>query len=114
MTLACSISFPEVPRWPDEVWLQGELVGGLYGVSLGGMFFGESMFAAESDASKVSLYHLCQWMKAKNMDLIDCQIPNDHLMSLGAEMMAEDEFYPFLAKSVNKSTMKGPWIPLSV
>jgi len=92
-----------------ESWRGGKLVGGLYGVSLGGMFFGESMFASEPDASKVALYHLCQWMLANNMDLIDCQIPNDHLISLGAEMMPENEFYPFLAESVKKTTQKGPW-----
>jgi leucyl/phenylalanyl-tRNA--protein transferase len=96
-----------------EAWRDGKLVGGLYGVSLGGMFFGESMFAAESEASKVCLYHLSQWMIAQGMDLIDCQIPNDHLMSLGAEMMTEEEFYPFLEQSVKKRTLNGIWNPLT-
>ncbi len=92
-----------------EAWRDGQLVGGLYGLSLGGMFFGESMFAAESDASKVCLYHLCRWMIAHDMDLIDCQIPNEHLMSLGAQILPRDEFYPLLEESVKKDTFDGPW-----
>jgi leucyl/phenylalanyl-tRNA--protein transferase len=85
-------------------------VGGLYGISIGSMFFGESMFASKPDASKIALYHLCQYMIAKDMDLIDCQIPNDHLLSLGAQILPRDEFYPFLEESVNKNTHSGPWI----
>ncbi|MDA0973980.1 MAG: leucyl/phenylalanyl-tRNA--protein transferase [Bacteroidetes bacterium] len=96
-----------------EAWRNGKLVGGLYGVSLGGIFFGESMFAAESDASKVCLYHLCQLMIAQKMDVIDCQIPNDHLMSLGAEMMERSTFYPLLEVSTKKNTVLGPWKPVS-
>jgi leucyl/phenylalanyl-tRNA--protein transferase len=92
-----------------EAWKDGELVGGLYGISLGGMFFGESMFAKQADASKVCLYHLCQWMIEKKMDIIDCQIPNDHLLSLGAQVLPRDEFYPLLEESVQKNTIKGPW-----
>ena len=93
-----------------EAWQENELVGGLYGVSMGGMFFGESMFAKASDASKVCLYHLSQWMIKHEMDLIDCQIPNDHLMSLGAQILPEGEFYEILKESVQKSTLKGPWV----
>jgi len=92
-----------------ESWRNGKLVGGLYGVSIGDMFFGESMFAAESDASKVALFHLCQWMIVEGMDVVDCQIPNDHLLSLGAQVMLRDEFYQLLAESVNKNTRKGLW-----
>ncbi|NNC82004.1 MAG: leucyl/phenylalanyl-tRNA--protein transferase [Flavobacteriales bacterium] len=93
-----------------EAWMDDSLVGGLYGVSLGGMFFGESMFAQVSDASKVCLYHLCQWMIQHDMDLIDCQIPNDHLFRLGAQVLQPDEFYPFLEESVEKETLEGPWV----
>ena len=92
-----------------EAWMDGELVGGLYGVSIGAMFFGESMFASSPDASKVALYHLCQYMIAEGMELIDCQLPNDHLFSLGAQMMSRDEFYPQLEESVNKMSHKGSW-----
>lgn len=92
-----------------EAWKDEKLVGGLYGVNIGGMFFGESMFAAESNASKVCLYHLCQWMIAHELDLIDCQIPNDHLMSLGAQILPRDEFYPFLEESIQKKGLLGKW-----
>ncbi len=96
-----------------ESWYEGELVGGLYGISLGTMFFGESMFAARPDASKVALYHLCQFMKVRNIDLIDCLIPNDHLMRLGAQILPRDEFYPMLEENVNKTTITGSWNTVS-
>lgn len=96
-----------------ESWFEGELVGGLYGISLGTMFFGESMFAARPDASKVALYHLCQFMIEKNMDLIDCQIPNDHLLSLGAQILPREEFYPMLEENVKKSSHIGRWSAVS-
>ncbi|NND95640.1 MAG: leucyl/phenylalanyl-tRNA--protein transferase [Flavobacteriales bacterium] len=95
-----------------EAWKDDLLVGGLYGISIGGMFFGESMFAKESDASKICLFHLCQWMIANDMDIIDCQIPNDHLISLGAQILPADEFYPLLKESVEKKTIEGPWRPV--
>lgn len=92
-----------------ESWRDGRLVGGLYGVSIGTIFFGESMFAAESEASKVALYYLCQWMIANGLELVDCQMPNDHLFSLGAQMLSRDEFYPMLEACVQKATIPGPW-----
>lgn len=67
-----------------EVWRDGDLVGGLYGVSLGRMFFGESMFSLVSDASKVALVHLCGTLEERDFGLIDCQMATDHLLSLGA------------------------------
>ncbi|MFZ1574156.1 MAG: leucyl/phenylalanyl-tRNA--protein transferase [Chromatiaceae bacterium] len=67
-----------------EVWRDGDLVGGLYGVSLGRMFFGESMFSLVSDASKVALVHLCGTLEERGFGLIDCQMATDHLLSLGA------------------------------
>ncbi|MFD0940521.1 leucyl/phenylalanyl-tRNA--protein transferase [Pedobacter boryungensis] len=72
-----------------EVWQDDKLVGGLYGVKINNVFCGESMFSLVSNASKVALVHL-----SKNMgfDLIDCQLPNEHLMSLGAEMISREEY----------------------
>ncbi|WP_442589487.1 leucyl/phenylalanyl-tRNA--protein transferase [Pedobacter sp. AW31-3R] len=67
-----------------EVWHNGELVGGLYGIHVNHVFCGESMFSRMSNASKTALIWLCQ---TNNYSLIDCQVPNDHLMSLGAEML---------------------------
>jgi leucyl/phenylalanyl-tRNA--protein transferase len=72
-----------------EVWQQDELVGGLYGIKINNVFCGESMFSKVSNASKAALIYL-----AKNMgfELIDCQLPNEHLMSLGAEMISRAEY----------------------
>src|ERR671916_3172855 len=67
-----------------EAYKDGELVGGLYGVSLGGAFMGESMFSRATDASKVCLVHLVERLEARGYVLLDCQIQNDHLASLGA------------------------------
>lgn len=76
-----------------EVWLNEKLVGGLYGVKIGKVFCGESMFSLVSNASKTALIYL-----AKNMNfiLIDCQLPNDHLTSLGAEMISREEYLEML------------------
>ena len=75
-----------------EAYSDGELVGGLYGVSLGGAFMGESMFSRMSDASKVCLVHLVERLKARGYVLLDCQIQNDHLARLGAIEVPEREY----------------------
>ncbi|MFB2119130.1 leucyl/phenylalanyl-tRNA--protein transferase [Parapedobacter sp. 2B3] len=79
-----------------EVWLADKLVGGLYGVSVGRLFCGESMFSREANASKVALASLCL---SGNYDLIDCQVYTDHLASLGAVMVPRDEYMDRLVKS---------------
>lgn len=76
-----------------EVWLNEKLVGGLYGVKIGNVFCGESMFSLVSNASKTALIYLAKNM---NFKLIDCQLPNDHLMSLGAEMISREEYLEML------------------
>lgn len=76
-----------------EVWHGEELVGGLYGVVINGVFCGESMFSRMSNASKTALIWLCQSGKYR---LIDCQVPNEHLMSLGAEMISAEEYLSIL------------------
>lgn len=77
-----------------EVWQNGQLVGGLYGVKINKVFCGESMFSHVSNASKMALIYLCQNM---GFDLIDCQLPNEHLMSLGAKMISKDDYLAKLA-----------------
>lgn len=72
-----------------EVWFEGQLVGGLYGLEINGVFCGESMFSRMSNASKTALIWLCHTHRYR---LIDCQVPNDHLMSLGAEMIPRDDY----------------------
>lgn len=75
-----------------EAYREGELVGGLYGVALGGAFMGESMFSRMPDASKVCLYHLVERLKDRGYVLLDCQIQNDHLARLGAVEISDDEY----------------------
>lgn len=76
-----------------EVWYDGELAGGLYGLEINGVFVGESMFSLKSNASKTALIWLCQQNKYR---LIDCQVSNDHLMSLGAEMISRADYTSIL------------------
>ena len=81
-----------------EVWQDDKIVGGLYGIDLPkrNVFCGESMFTKVSDASKVGLYHLVQFLKEKNYKLIDCQLYTEHLERLGAEEISRKEFLQFL------------------
>ncbi len=94
-----------------ETWLHGKLVGGLYGVSIGTAFFGESMFAFERDSSKVALYTLVKLLIEWNFSFIDCQIPSNHLASLGARILERDEFMIELNKAVNCEIPTQAWGP---
>ena len=84
-----------------ESWREGELVGGLYGVAIGRMFFGESMFARQTDASKVALAHLVRQLRAWEFPLIDCQQQTAHLGSLGARPIPRAEFAKAIARLVH-------------
>jgi leucyl/phenylalanyl-tRNA--protein transferase len=88
---------------------QGELVGGLYGLSLGGAFFGESMFSLEKDASKVALTGLIHIARRSNIRVIDCQVESDHLNSLGATNISRLDFEALLAQTVDMETDPGIW-----
>jgi len=79
-----------------EVWKENELVGGLYGIDLGTFFCGESMFSKVSNASKLAFIYLSQKLENENYTLIDCQVYNNHLASLGADEISRDEFLKFL------------------
>jgi len=79
-----------------EVWHQGELAGGLYGVTVGRVFFGESMFSRMRDASKVALVHLVARLEDSGFGLIDCQLPTSHLASLGARLVPRPRFESLL------------------
>ena len=81
-----------------EVWKDGDLVGGLYGIDLGTVFCGESMFSKVSNASKLAFIYLAQKLEKENYKLIDCQVYNTHLASLGAEEISRKEFLTYLKK----------------
>jgi len=83
-----------------ETWREGKLVGGLYGIKLGNVFFGESMFSNESNASKFAFINVVNQLKKNGLQLIDCQQKTDHLMSLGAEMISRAEFIQIINKHV--------------
>ena len=85
-----------------EVWFQGELVGGLYGLCIGQLFFGESMFSKMTDASKVAFVFLSGQLQEWGVQLIDCQVPNDHLTSLGSENIGRDQFKQYLKDFIDK------------
>lgn len=92
-----------------ETWHDGRLVGGLYGVAIGRMFYGESMFSREPDASKVALVRLAQQLQQWEFGLIDCQMETTHLASLGARTMPRAAFIARLAELVNLPHRPGPW-----
>jgi len=85
-----------------ECWLNGELVGGLYGVTVGAAFFGESMFSRERDASKVALVHLVARLIKGGFQLLDCQFMTEHLRSFGAIEIPRDDFRTLLAEAVER------------
>ena len=92
-----------------ECWQEGELVGGLYGVSLGTMFFGESMFSKVSNASKVALAELIDRLNRWGFTLLDCQIMSPHLASLGAIDMPRNQFLSLLLENRRYTTRPGRW-----
>ncbi len=75
-----------------EVWLDGELVGGLYGIAIGKAFFGESMFHKVTDASKIALVFLVEFLKEQNFQLLDCQYLNPHLLQFGAYEVTQEDY----------------------
>src|SRR5690606_40793643 len=85
------------------------LVGGLYGVSLGGAFFGESMFAVRPDASKVAFVTLVRQLEAWGFALVDCQVYTDHLARFGAVEWPRARFLAALARALEQPTRRGPW-----
>jgi leucyl/phenylalanyl-tRNA--protein transferase len=84
-----------------EVWLDGVLVGGLYGVAIGKAFFGESMFHTVSDASKIALVFLVEFLQEQNFQLLDCQYLNPHLLQFGAYEVTQEEFLSRLQEIIH-------------
>ena len=92
-----------------ECWQDDLLCGGLYGVSLGTIFYGESMFSIKSDASKVALVSLCQKLINWGYEIIDCQVTSRHLQSLGAKVITRDQFEEILIKNLEKKPAPNAW-----
>ena len=92
-----------------EVWRDGELIGGLYGVALGQLFFGESMFSFESNSSKIALVNLVKQLHRWNYKLIDCQVSSEHLESLGAIEISREEFRQQLYELLPCPGKAAPW-----
>lgn len=92
-----------------ETYFNGKLVGGLYGISLGKAFFGESMFFKKRDASKIALYFLVQKLIELDFHFIDAQIETDHLKSMGAQLVPRKEFLFSLNLALNFQTIRGKW-----
>jgi leucyl/phenylalanyl-tRNA--protein transferase len=92
-----------------EVWSEGALVGGLYGVALGHAFFGESMFSGIADGSKIALYHLCRQLCQWRFELVDCQVASPHLKTLGATEVPRERFLAQLRRAMLHTGRIGPW-----
>jgi leucyl/phenylalanyl-tRNA---protein transferase len=91
-----------------EVWMAGELVGGLYGMAIGQAFYGESMFSRRTDASKIALAHLCVHLQRLGFGIIDCQMETAHLASLGARPIPRSEFVALLRRLAT-TDFSGKW-----
>ncbi|MHC6803035.1 leucyl/phenylalanyl-tRNA--protein transferase, partial [Vibrio antiquarius] len=94
-----------------EVWHDNELIGGLYGICVGQLFCGESMFSLKDNASKIALWYLCNHLASKQGQLIDCQVMNSHLASLGAFELERNEFMQKLLSLREKQTLFDTYKP---
>lgn len=92
-----------------EAWDEGRLVGGLYGVSLGSIFFGESMFSHRSNASKAAFICFARRLRELDFDLIDSQVYTHHLETLGAHDISRDRYLEILGSALQRPTLKGSW-----
>jgi leucyl/phenylalanyl-tRNA--protein transferase len=92
-----------------ETWMNGELVGGLYGIAIGRMFYGESMFSRKTDASKLALASLCRQLDAWGFELIDCQMETSHLASMGARPISRARFIEEMKRLLKLQQTPSPW-----
>lgn len=86
-----------------EVWQDSDLIGGIYGLAIGGIFCGESMFSHRANASKIAMVYLCRHLIKQGYSLLDCQIVSDHLLSMGATSMNRQDFLNLIATQNNRS-----------
>ncbi|MFN3163080.1 MAG: leucyl/phenylalanyl-tRNA--protein transferase [Pseudohongiellaceae bacterium] len=92
-----------------EVWDGDELVGGLYGVAIGRMFYGESMFSAQTNTSKIAVVYLARQLQQWDFAMIDCQVKTAHLQSMGAKEIPRQEFLRCVQRNVTINGLEGPW-----
>jgi len=92
-----------------EVWQDQQLVGGIYGMAIGKVFFGESMFSRAVDASKIALVALCRQLQQWSFELLDCQVTNPHLLSMGATELPRAEFNRRISRGIKKTSQEGNW-----
>jgi leucyl/phenylalanyl-tRNA--protein transferase len=92
-----------------EIWHEGTLAGGLYGLAIGHAFFGESMFSRQTNASKAAMLALCQQMVANDFEILDCQVESPHLVSLGATLMPRNKFAAILRRACKSSSQFRDW-----
>jgi len=92
-----------------EVWRDGQLVGGIYGIAMGSVFFGESMFSRQTDASKLALVALCKLLEEWGYGLLDCQVGNPHLFSMGAVELGRERFERTLAELTRDTRPAESW-----
>lgn len=92
-----------------EVYVEGNLTGGLYGLGIGRMFYGESMFSRRSNASKIAFAHLVRYLLAHDFAMVDCQMRTEHLASLGGREIARDDFLARLQQLIRPEQRRGRW-----
>lgn len=92
-----------------EIWHDGDLAGGLYGMAIGHAFFGESMFSRESNASKAAMLALCELLIENDFEILDCQVESPHLISLGAMLMPRNRFAAILKRACKRRTRLRDW-----
>ena len=92
-----------------ESWLGDQLVGGLYGIAIGGVFFGESMFSRAADASKVALVRLVRLLESRGVELIDCQVATGHLATLGSRLLPRRDFLARVQELTSRAAPEGDW-----
>ena len=92
-----------------ETWKNNKLVGGLYGLAIGRVFFGESMFSHATDASKIAMAHLARFLDERAFGLIDCQMTTSHLASLGAREISRERFSALLLQLTEGDERPGRW-----
>ncbi|TBR15848.1 leucyl/phenylalanyl-tRNA--protein transferase [Rugosibacter aromaticivorans] len=97
-----------------ETRVDGVLVGGLYGIALGRVFYGESMFSQVRDASKIALAHLCAYLKQQEFGIIDCQMETSHLTSLGARLITRSDFVATVGTLIASDPVPGPWPAMAI